>query len=113
MNYIDLLIENNDLALDVAGEPQLISDRASIAQDIKHCIRESGLLVEMVGERNQEKRQGLIQQLTLLVEDDERLIPGTIEFHESIDGHYLLIADTYDYGPVEVNDALPVQKPGG
>ncbi|WP_163831877.1 DUF2590 family protein [Spartinivicinus ruber] len=106
MNYIDLLIENNDLALTIAGEPQLISDRASIAQDIQHAIRESGLLVEMIGERHPEKRQGLIQQLTLLIEDDERLIPGTIVFHESSQGRYLLTADTYDYGPVEVPDAL-------
>ncbi|WP_206196933.1 DUF2590 family protein [Zooshikella ganghwensis] len=38
--FIDLLIENNDLVLNIASEPQLISDRASIAQDIKHAIRE-------------------------------------------------------------------------
>lgn len=106
--FIDLLIENNDLVLNIASEPQLISDRASIAQDIKHAIRESGLLVEMIGERHPEQRQRLIQELTLLVEDDERLIPGTIVFHESSPGRYFLMADTFDYGPVEVSDALPV-----
>ncbi|WP_163832251.1 DUF2590 family protein [Spartinivicinus ruber] len=108
MDYIDLLINENDLVLTIAGEPQLTSDRASIAQDIQHAIRESGLLVDMIGERHPEQRQRLIQELTLLVEDDERLIPGTIIFHESRQGRYLLTADTYDYGPVEIQNALAV-----
>ena len=43
--YIDLLIAGNDLVLDLSRQPLLIDDRASIAQDIAHMIRDSGLLV--------------------------------------------------------------------
>ena len=43
-DYIDLLIANNDLVLDASQQPLLVEDRASIAQDIAHMIRDSGLL---------------------------------------------------------------------
>ncbi|RMN47656.1 hypothetical protein ALQ60_04785, partial [Pseudomonas syringae pv. papulans] len=46
--YVDLLIMNNDLVLDPARQPLLVDDRASIAQDIAHLIRESGLLITLV-----------------------------------------------------------------
>ena len=44
-DYIDLLIAHNDLILDSSQQPLLVVDRASIAQDIAHMIRDSGLLV--------------------------------------------------------------------
>lgn len=51
-SYIDLLIAGNDLVLDPSHQPLLVDDRASIAQDIAHMIRESGLLVTLVAERS-------------------------------------------------------------
>ena len=75
--YIDLLIMDNDLVLDPSRQPLLIEDRASIAQDIAHMIRESGLLVTLVAERSRLRQRDCIQQMELLVEADERLVPGT------------------------------------
>ena len=43
--YIDLLISNDDLTPDAGGIPEKIADRASIAQDLVHMIRESGRCV--------------------------------------------------------------------
>ena len=39
-NYWDLRIVDNDIALDVGRQPLKLADRASIAQDIAHMIRE-------------------------------------------------------------------------
>ncbi len=60
--YIDLLIHDNDLVLDPSRQPELIDDRASIAQDIAHMIRDSGLLVTLVAERNRLRQRDCIQQ---------------------------------------------------
>ena len=49
--YRDLLITDDDITLDAGGYPVLVTERACIAQDIQHMIRESGLLVDLVGER--------------------------------------------------------------
>ena len=55
--YIDLLIAGNDLVLDLSRQPLLIDNRASIAQDIAHMIRDSGLLVTLVAERDRLKQR--------------------------------------------------------
>ena len=55
--YRDLLISKDDMTLDANGEPVLVTGRACIAQDIQHMIRESGLLVELVGERDGIRRK--------------------------------------------------------
>ena len=59
--YIDLLITHNDLTLDPSNQPLLVDDRTSIAQDIGHMIRESGLLVTLVAERDRFRRADCIQ----------------------------------------------------
>lgn len=100
--YIDLLIQDNDLVLDPSRQPQLISDRASIAQDIAHMIRDSGLLVTLVAERDRLKQRDCIQQLELLVEDDARLMPGTVEIIQLEPGQYLVTATTLEFGVIEV-----------
>ena len=100
--YIDLLISGNDLVLDPARQPLLVSDRASIAQDIAHMIRESGLLVTLVAERNRLKQRDCIQQLELLVENDVRLVPGTAKISELAAGQYLVTAKTLQFGDMEV-----------
>lgn len=100
--YIDLLIQNNDLVLDPSRQPRLIDDRASIAQDIAHMIRDSGLLVTLVAERNSLKQRDCIQQLELLVEADERLVPGTAQITQLEPGQYLVTAKTMKFGSIEV-----------
>ncbi|MDP9518548.1 DUF2590 family protein [Pseudomonas protegens] len=100
--YIDLWIVDNDLVLDPSRQPLLIADRASIAQDIAHMIRDSGLLVTLVAERDRLKQRDCIQQLELLVEADERLVPGTAQITQLQPGHYLVTAKTLKFGDVEV-----------
>ncbi|EPB5735966.1 DUF2590 family protein [Pseudomonas aeruginosa] len=100
--YIDLLIVGNDLALDPSRQPRLVDDRASIAQDIAHLIRESGLLVTLVAERSRLKQRDCIQQMELLVEADERLVPGTVRIIEERSGRYLVTATTVEFGAIEV-----------
>ncbi|MCT8963532.1 DUF2590 family protein [Pseudomonas veronii] len=100
--YIDLLIMDNDLVLDPSRQPLLIEDRASIAQDIAHMIRESGLLVTLVAERSRLRQRDCIQQMELLVEADERLVPGTALIKQVGSGQYLVTAKTLKFGDIEV-----------
>ena len=100
--YIDLLIRDNDLVLDPSRQPLLIEDRASIAQDIAHMIRESGLLVTLVAERDRFRQADCIQQMELLVETDERLVPGTVRIITQSPGQYVVTAKTVAFGAVEV-----------
>jgi hypothetical protein len=100
--YIDLLIHDNDLVLDLSRQPQLIDDRASIAQDIAHMIRDSGLLVTLVAERDRLRQRDCIQQLELLVEADERLVPGTALITQLEPGQFLVTATTLRFGTIEV-----------
>ncbi|MEH6649987.1 MAG: DUF2590 family protein [Motiliproteus sp.] len=107
--YIDLLIEGDDLSLDQAGLPVLVFDRDSIAQDIKHAIRESGHLIEMVAERSDEKRRLLLQKIRMVVEEDRRIVPGTVEItlltpnFTGSAGDWALVADTREFGPVDID----------
>ena len=101
-DYIDLLIANNDLVLDPSNQPLLIDDRASIAQDIAHMIRESGLLVTLVAERDPLRQRDCLQQLELRVENDVRLVPGTVRILVQTSGVYLVTATTVKFGDVEV-----------
>lgn len=101
-DYIDLLIEHNDLVLDPSRQPLLIEDRASIAQDIAHMIRDSGLLVTLVAERSRQRQADCILQLELLVENDERLVPGTAQILQDSPGVYLVTARTLKFGDIEV-----------
>lgn len=100
--YIDLLIQDNDLVLDPSRQPLLVDDRASIAQDIAHMIRDSGLLVTLVAERDRLRQRDCIQQLELMVEADERLVPGTARILEQDSGQYLVTALTVEFGHLEV-----------
>jgi hypothetical protein len=100
--YIDLLIVDNDLVLDPSRQPLLIEDRASIAQDIAHMIRESGLLVTLVAERSRLRQRDCIQQLELLVEADERLVPGTAQILQQQPGVFMVTAKTLKFGAIEV-----------
>jgi len=99
-DYLDLLITDNDLTLDIAGEPILTGDRDSIAQDIKHLIRESGLLVQIIGERRQAQIILNLRRLELLIEDDERLVPGTINIEQQSTSLFYITATTVKFGGI-------------
>lgn len=74
----DILITDRDITLDPAGMPDYVIQRPSITQDIVHMILESGLLIELVGERSRAKWTGNMTRIEMLVEDDQRIIPGTV-----------------------------------
>lgn len=101
-DYVDLLIQNDDVVLDGAGEPQLIYDKDCITQDIKHMIRDSGLLVEMIGQRDSSKVEGKMLELVLFIEKDERLIPGTVEITRTDTETFFITATTYKYGNTSI-----------
>ena len=99
MNF-DLLITNDDITLDVGGNPERITDLACIAQDICHMIRDKGLLVELVGNRDEKKTAETLIKIQIEVEDDERIVPGTCQVLEveNQPGTFNLTATAYDYG---------------
>lgn len=103
MNNIDLLIVNDDLVLNNANIPELITERACIAQDIKHMIRESGLLVELIGNREAEKTQLNLTQIEINIEADLRIQPGTAKVIQQDNETFLVTAMTIEYGPLEIS----------
>lgn len=98
MDYIDLRIANNDLVLDTGKEPDLLGDRDSIIQDTQHLIRDCGLLSACIGERDNSKVALLMQRLELKIEDDLRLVPGTIKITRKGAELLFISADTEKYG---------------
>ncbi|MCG0011808.1 DUF2590 family protein [Vibrio parahaemolyticus] len=100
--YQDILIENGDVVLDAGRNPILIQDRAVIAQDIKHAIIESNLAVDLIAERSPSKKADIRTKLELLVEEDVRLVPGTVRLDEPTEGTIFVFADTMDFGELQL-----------
>ncbi|EPU5969449.1 DUF2590 family protein [Vibrio alginolyticus] len=100
--YQDILIENGDVVLDAGRNPILIQDRAVIAQDIKHAIIESNLAVDLIAERSPSKKADIRTRLELLVEEDVRLVPGTVRLDEPTEGTIYVFADTMDFGELQL-----------
>ncbi|MCH5360150.1 DUF2590 family protein [Salmonella enterica] len=96
--YIDLLIENSDFSLNAGNEPELCNNRKSIGQDIIHAIIESGLATQLIAERSPTLRADIFTQLELLVENDERIVPGTVEISEESQNRLWVTSSTYDFG---------------
>ncbi|MFR8053346.1 MAG: DUF2590 family protein [Bilophila wadsworthia] len=65
-------------------------------------IRESGLLTEMLANRDPMKRKSCLIKISIAVDDDERIIPGTTEISESEPGVYWLTAQTELYGALSL-----------
>ena len=82
---VDILIVNGDIEVkeNGSGDAVRVDERASIAQDIKHLIIESGILTDLIGERHHEKRLLYINRLKRLIDDDVRLIAGTVEITDN------------------------------
>ncbi|EPE2682017.1 DUF2590 family protein [Vibrio alginolyticus] len=99
--YQDILIENGDVVLDAGRNPILIQDRAVIAQDIKHAIIESNLAVDLIAERSPSKKADIRTKLELLVEEDVRLVPGTVRLEEPTEGTIYVFATTIDFGGMQ------------
>lgn len=99
--YFDLKIIAGNFVLDSGDEPVRCNNRESIAQDVVHMIIESELARQLVGERSPTLRYDIAQQLELLVESDERLIPGTSQITELQLGKYFITATTWDFGSIE------------
>lgn len=96
--YIDLLINNGDFSLNAGHEPELCNNRKSIGQDLVHAIIESGLATQLIAERSPTLRADIFTQLELLVENDERIVPGTVEINEESQKRLWVTASTYDFG---------------
>ncbi len=109
MPYRDLHIIDNDLAfIDDDSDSQntgleaTVDNKASIAQDIQHMIRESGLLVQMIGQRNSEAVKLGMRRIELLAQDDVRLIAGTVEVERTNTNTFYLSADTREFGALKL-----------
>ncbi|MCS3456255.1 hypothetical protein M2366_002341 [Aeromonas sp. BIGb0405] len=100
--YIDILVNDGAWLLDAGGQPRYTQNRHSIGQDIKHRIMESGLARKLIGERSPTLRADVLTEIELLVERDERLVPGTIFINEEAADRVLVTATTYEFGPLEV-----------
>lgn len=105
-DYFDLLITSDAIALDQIGLPLSVDGRASIAQDLKIMIRESGLLVELIGERNAQKIKRNMIRIEQMVENDLRITPGTASMTRSKTDEFYLTAKTIKYGDVALEVAL-------
>lgn len=104
--YIDLLITDRDFTLNSGNEPVMCNNRASIGQDIVHAIIESGLATRLVAERSPVMRADIITQLVLLAEEDERVIPGTVQITEESLTKLWVTAETYDFGSISLEASV-------
>ncbi|PWC18246.1 DUF2590 family protein [Brenneria corticis] len=101
--YIDLLITNRDFNLNTGHEPIVCNNHVSIGQDCVHAIIESGLTTKLIAERSPTLRADIMTQIIILIEDDERIIPGTVELSEETQTRLWITAETYDFGRIQVS----------
>lgn len=106
--YSDLFIDKGALALESLPrpEPELINTRASIAQDVKHMLLESGLVTRLLAQRNAALRNDVYTAMELLIETDVRLVPGTIEIDAKNEARILITATTYEFGTINTEVSL-------
>lgn len=100
--YWDLLVTDEDLSLDVAGMAMRCNNQDSIAQDMKHCLLESGLVTDLIGARSRILRNDIYLQMMLLLEEDERLVAGSIDIVEEKIDRLRISADTVEWGKVHI-----------
>ena len=98
--YIDLLIMDWDFVLNTGNEPELCNNRRSIGQDIIHAIIESGLATELIAERSPTMRADIFTRMELLIEEDDRIVPGTVDISEESQKRLWITASTYDFGGI-------------
>lgn len=93
---IDLSIVEQDLVLDSFAVPSQLTNSDVIAQDIKHRIIESGKLVELIALRNNNIVAKILTEIELIVEQDQRLKPGTIKVVKQLTGEISVTAQTIE-----------------
>jgi hypothetical protein len=103
--YIDLKITNNDTELDSADNPIFIVDRDVIAQDLRHALAESGVLLQLIGEREPQMQELALNKIKIIMEKDNRIVPGSSEVQVIAFGQLLLNANT-EFGPINLTVAL-------
>ncbi|NRN30377.1 DUF2590 family protein [Photorhabdus heterorhabditis] len=101
--YIDLFISERNFTLNSGNEPRFCHNRVSISQDCVHAIIESGLATELIAERSPTQRADIHTQIGILVEDDERIIPGTVIINEESPIKLWITAETYAFGRINVS----------
>lgn len=97
--YTDLWIVDDQIKLDAAGIPELIHDRDVIEQDVRHALRESGLLEQLVGERSVQIKKLILKKIRILVESDARILPGSSAISAVNKQTFSISADS-EFGPV-------------
>lgn len=100
--YWDLLVTDEDLTLDVAGMAIRCNNQESIAQDMKHCLLESGLITDLIGARSRILRNDIYLQMILLLEEDERLVAGSIDITEQTIESLLITANSVEWGEIAI-----------
>lgn len=92
---IDLRIVDDDLSLNTYAEPELThNNTATVAQDIRHMIRERGYAVQLVAEMGVQPRAILMKRIEIEIEEDQRIQPGTAAVSYAGNGIYLCRAET-------------------
>jgi len=69
-------------------------------------IIESGIVKALIAERSPVLRADIMMQMELLVETDERIVPGTVSIKGGGAGDYFIAADTWDFGPLSLTESL-------
>ena len=98
--FIDLHINNGDVVLDAGLTPTYLTDRAVIAQDIVHAILDTGLAHLLVSDRGTGITADTQIKIKLLVEDDVRIMPGTVRVEQVSSGQWWVYADTINFGSI-------------
>ena len=100
--YRDLHIKNGDVVLDAGHNPTYLTDRDVIAQDIVHAILDTGLANLLVSDRGTGVTQDTQTKIKLLVEDDVRIMPGTVLVteNENQQGQWWVFAQTIEFGEI-------------
>jgi hypothetical protein len=98
--YTDLHIKNGDVMLDAGKNPTYLTDRDVIAQDIVHAIIEAGLANLLISDRGTGITADTKTRIKLLVEDDVRIMPGTVAVQENEHkkGQWWVKAQTINFG---------------
>lgn len=100
--YRDLHINNGDVVLDAGNNPVYLTDRDVIAQDVMHAIVEEGLANLLISDRGTGVNADTQTRIKLLVEDDVRIMPGTVVVQENsqVKGQWWVTAQTIEFGAI-------------
>lgn len=104
--HIDLNIIDGDLSFDEVLSPEQLNVADVIAQDIKHRLLESGLLVRLIKLRNKNSIAMILTEIELIVEQDNRLVPGSINVLITPQKTIAINATTKEYGKLGANNGV-------